>query len=244
MTDELGPDEANEVLRRAAELGVGRGVEPSGVDRSALAEAAAEVGIERRAVELALAEHDAGVLRTRAASGGVLGPSRVVEARTVPLRRDEAHGRVTAWLKGQLLSRSERQGTTEIWRPRDDLGAKVRRKVDGRIGKKLRLGELDAIVVSAAPVGDDECIVRLEAVFDDMRRGLRAGVIVVPTAVTPVLGGAAALVTGELFFLLGGLPLAGALGTLGAYAGRRTLGDHREQARRALRNLLDDLEGV
>lgn len=241
MSSELGPDEASEVLRRAAELGVEGGHNPAGVDRRALAEAAAEVGIERRAVEIALAEHDAGVLRTTPATGGLLGPSRVVETRTVPLPRAEAHGRVTAWLKGQLLARSERQGTTEIWRPRDDLGAKVRRKVDGRVGKRLRLGELDAVVVSTAGAGDDS-IVRLEAVFDDMRRGLRTGIVIVPAAVSPLLGGAAALISGEIIFLLGGVPLAGALGTLGAFAGRRTLGDHREQARRALRNLLDDLE--
>ncbi len=243
MSNELGPDEANEVLRRAAELGVG-GPDAPGLDRRALADAAAEVGIERRAVELALAEHDAGVLGTRESTGGVLGPSRVVETRTVPLPRQQAHDRVVAWLKGQLLVRSERQGNTEIWRPRDDLGAKVRRKVDGRIGKRLRLGELDAVVVSAAAAGGDDSIVRLEAVFDDMRRGLRTGVVIVPTAVTPALGAAAALITGEVAFALGGLPLAGALGTLGAFAGRRTLGDHREQARRALRNLLDDLEGI
>ena len=50
--------------------------------------------------------------------------------------------------------------------------------------------------------------------------------------------------TGEVVFALGAVPVAGALGTLGTVAGRRTLADQRERARRTLRSFLDELEGV
>ena len=244
MSEPLGPDDADAVLRRAAELGVPGPDADRGVGRDALAAAASEVGIDAGAVELALAEHDAGILRTRPSRGGLLGASRVVEVRTVPVPRADAHARVVTWFRKQLLIRDERRGDTEVYRPRDDLGAKIRRKVDKRTGRKLRLGELDAVVLSTASVDDDSSVVRLEAVFDSLRSGLRSGVVVLPTVTIPVLGVAAGWLTGEVAFAIGGLPLAGVIGGLGTYTGRKTLEDQRDSARRTLRGVLDDLEGV
>lgn len=244
MTEPLDPLAADEVLRRAAEISAQDGPVParSGYDRRALAEAASEVGIERRAVELALAEHDAGILHHADARGGLLGVSRVLETRVVERTAAESSGHVTHWLRGQLLHRDERQGTAEVWRPRDDLGAKLRRKVDARTARRVRLGEVDAIEVSVVDCGEGTSLVRLEAVFDDMRRGLRTGVVLVPAAVTPVLGVAAAVLTGEVAVAVGALPLGGALGAVGTFASRRTLADQRERARRALCSFLDGLE--
>ena len=244
MTEPLDPLAADEVLRRAAEISAqDRPVPPhGGYDRSALTEAASEVGIERRAVELALAEHDAGILAHSDTRAGLLGPSRVLETRVVPRAAPESSGHVTHWLRSQLLHRDERQGTAEVWRPRDDLGAKVRRKVDARTARRVRLGDVDAVEVSVVDCGEGRSLVRLEVVFDDMRRGLRTGVVVVPAAVTPVLGIAAAVLTGEIAVAIGAIPLGGALGAVGTVAGRRTLADQRERARRALCSFLDDLE--
>jgi hypothetical protein len=243
--DQLDPRAADEVLRRAAEISAGdqEGLVPgTGYDRRSLAEAASEVGIEPGAVELALAEHDAGLLHVDHRRGGLLGPSRVVETRVVGCDLDAARAQVIHWLRSQLLTREEKRATAEVWRPREDLSAKVRRKVDARVAKRVRLTDIDAIELSTAAAGDGRTLVRLEAVLDDMRRGLRTGAVLVPTAATPVLGAAAFALVGDPLLLAGSLPLAGALGALGAYAGRRTLGDQREQARRALCAFLDDLE--
>lgn len=244
MTDPLDPLAADEVLRRAAEISAqDRPVPPqAGYDRRALTEAASEVGIERRAVELALAEHDAGVLQPTDARGGLLGVSRVLETRVVERTVPESTGHVTHWLRTQLLHRDERQGSAEVWRPRDDLGAKLRRKVDARTARRVRLGDVDAVEVSVVDCGEGKSLVRLEVVFDDMRRGLRTGVVVVPAAVTPALGVAAAVLTGEIAVAIGSVPLGGALGAVGTIAGRRTLADQRERARRALCSFLDGLE--
>lgn len=243
MSEPLEPHAADEVLRRAAELSACGPVGPavSGVDRRSLAEAASEVGIEHHAVELALAELDAGLLRPEPQRRRLLGPSRVVESGVVGCELAVARAQVLHWLRGQLLSRDEKRGSAEVWRPRDDLAAKVRRKIDGRVAKRVRLTDVDAIEVSTAEAGAGRTLVRLEAVFDDMRRGLRTGVVLVPTAVTPVLGGLASALVRDPLPLLASLPAAAALGATGAYAGRRTLGDRREEARRALRRFLDEL---
>lgn len=243
-SEPLDPGAADEVLRRAAELSALGAPDAlgSGYDRHSLTEAASEVGIERRAVELALAEHDAGILRSGTERSRLLGPSRVVETRVVDADLAGTRSQLDRWLRSQLLHRDERQGSAEVWRPRDDLGAKVRRKIDARVSKRIRLGDIDAIEVSTAAAGEDATVVRLEAVFDDMRRGLRTGVVVVPSAVTPVLGGAAAVITGEVLFLIGAVPVAAALGAVGTVAGRHTLADQREKARRALCSFLDRLE--
>jgi len=244
VSERLDPRAADEVLRRAAEISASAlpADVDAGLDRGSLAEAASEVGIDRHAVELALAEHDAGLLRAEDRRGGLLGPSRVVEARVVGCDGSAARAQVLRWLRSQLLARDEKIGAAEVWRPREDLGAKVRRKVDARIARRLRLSDVDAVEVTAVEAGSGRTLVRLEAVFDDMRRGLRTGVVVVPAAVTPVLGGLASVVVGDPLPLLASIPAAGALGGVGAYAGRRTLGDQRERARRALRGFLDELE--
>lgn len=244
MTEPLDASAADEVLRRAAEISAQDHAVPlqGGYDRRSLADAASEVGIERRAVELALAEHDAGILHHADARGGLLGASRVLETRVVPRALEESKGHVTHWLRSQLLHRDERTGSVEVWRPRDDLGAKLRRKVDGRTSRKVRLAEVDAVEVSIVDCGEGRSLVRLEVIFDDMRRGLRTGVVVVPTAVAPVLGLAAAALTGEVFLAVGSVPLGGALGAVGTLAGRRTLADQRERSRRALCSFLDGLE--
>lgn len=242
MSEPLDPLAADEVLRRAAEISAQEHPVPAhdGYDRRSLTDAASEVGIERRAVELALAEHDAGMLRPAEARGGLLGPSRVLETRVVPRPVAESNGHVTHWLRSQLLHRDERHGSTEVWRPRDDLGAKLRRKVDARTARKVRLGDVDAVQTSVVDCGEGRSLVRLEVVFDDMRRGLRTGVVIVPASVTPLLGVAAAVLT-DPWVAFASLPVAGALGAMGAVAGRRTLSDQRERARRALCSFLDDL---
>lgn len=241
MTDRLDPNSAREILRRASELDAAAGSAELGYDREALAEAAAEVGIGRRSLERALAEHDVGALTADARAGRLLGPSRVVVTRTVPLSAPEARERARRWLGGQMLEVSERREREEIWRPRGDLAAKIRRKLDARFTRKVRLGNVDAVRLSAAAAGDGESVLCLEAELDDMRRGLTTGVVVIPAGVTPVLGSAAVLFTGEVAFLLGSLPLGVALGGLGVYGGRRALAHERDDARRTLELFLDEL---
>lgn len=242
--DRLNPDAAREIIRRASELDGVPGLEAHGVDREALAAAADEVGISPAALRRAMAEHDAGSLSPVTDGGGLLGPARAQAARAVDVSLASAQSRVDHWLKSQLLERYARNGDEVEWRPRDDLGAKVRRKVDAKINRRVRLGQVDAVFATVVDAGDDRSLVRLVVDLGNTRRGLTTGVVAIPTASGPVLGAAAAAVTGEILFLVGGVPAGLALGALGVVGGRRTLASERLEASRAVDRFLDDLEGI
>lgn len=235
----LDPEAANEIIRRAAELDAAGMFEQPGVDREALRAAAGEVGLSPAAVQRALAEHEAGTLAV-VDRGGLLGPARVQATRVVDLTPPVARVRIERWLKSQLLERSRRDGDLVEWRRRDDLAAKVRRKVD--LTKRVRLEGVDTVLVTVVDAGEDRSLVRLVADLENTRRGLATGVVAIPTAAGPVLGGALAAVSGDIFWLVGGVPAGMALGGLGVVGARRTLANQRREAGIVLDVFLDDLE--
>ena len=235
-------ESASEIIRRAAELDAADpGDDAMGrIDRRALEAAAEEVGISPAAVRLAMAEHDAGAL-VRPDDRSILGPARALAVRTVDLPMSVARERVDRWLKGQLLEVKERHGDEVVWCRRQDLAAKLRRKVDPT--RRVRLAQVDAVCASVADVGDGRSIVRLEADLGLTRRGLLTGVAALPSAAgTVIVGGMAAALVDPLLFVAG-LPVGAALGGAGLYAGRRTLARERAEAHRVLDLFLDDLAG-
>ena len=171
MSDPLDPDAAGEVLRRAAELDLERGGDGRGLDRSTLEAAADEVGLSSDAVRRALAEHDAGALAPTPPERSLLGPARVRLVRTIDLPPRSARQRVDRWLKSQLLEVHRRGPTETEWRRRDDLGAKVRRRVDPT--KRVRLSGVDGVVASVVDDGTGRSVVRLEGLLEFTRNGLR-----------------------------------------------------------------------
>lgn len=235
----LDPSTASEIIRRATELDAGRVDQDQGLDRYALEAAADEVGISPAAVRRALAEHDAGAL-VEPDDHSVLGPARTQAVRTLELPAHTARARVDRWLKGQLLEIHARRGEECEWRRRDDLAAKLRRKVDPK--KRVRLGDVDAIIVSAVSAGEDRSVVRICADLTHTRTGLLTGVVALPSAAGPVLGGAAALILTEPLFFFGGIPAGIALGAAGLYAGRRSLATERAEAARVIELFFEELE--
>lgn len=236
--DRIDPSIANEIIRRAAELDADRQLELPGVDRSALEAAAGEVGISPAAVRRALAEHDAGAL-VQPADRSVLGPARARAVRTVDLPTGVARSQVERWLKGQLMEVHARRGDEVEWRRRGDLTAKLRRKVDPT--KRIRLGDVDAVVVSVVGAGDGRSIVRLEADLTNTRSGLLTGVVAIPAAAGPALGGLAAIVLAEPLIFVAGVPVGLALGGSGLLVSRRTLASERAEAARVIELFLDEL---
>lgn len=240
--DRLDPSTANEIIRRAAELDAHRpgsgNHELPGFDRRALEAAADEVGISPAAVRQAMAEHDAGALARRE-DRNVLGPARTQAVSIVDLPLQTARAHVDRWLKGQLLEIHARRGEEIEWRRRGDLAAKLRRRVDPT--KRIRLGDVDAVIVSVVAEGEDRSVVRICADLTHTRSGLLSGVVALPSAAGPVLGGAAALLMAEPLFFLGGIPAGLALGSVGLYAGRRSLATGRTEAARVIDLFLEEL---
>lgn len=236
----LDPDTAGAIIRRATELDLQRGRDEPGLDRHALEAAADEVGISPASVRQAMAEHDAGVLGPPDSGRSILGPARARSVRTVDLPVSVAQQQVSGWLKAQLLEVHRRSGVELEWRRREDLTAKLRRKVDPT--KRVRLGNVDAVVASVIDDGNGRSIVKLEADLTHTRTGLRTGVVGVPAAAGPVLGGAAAIVVGDPLVLLAGIPAGLVLGATGVFVGRRTLGTELAEAQRVLDLYLDELD--
>ncbi len=236
----LDPDTAGAIIRRATELDLERGQEDPGVRRHALEAAADEVGISPASVRQAMAEHDAGALGSPDSGRSILGPARARGIRTVDLPLAVAQKQVSAWLKAQLLEVHRRSGDELEWRRRDDFTAKVRRKVD--LAKRVRLGNVDAVVASVVGDGNGRSIVRLEADLENTRNGLKIGAVAVPTVAGPMLGGAAALVLGDPLILLAGIPVGLALGGSGVFVARKTLGSELAEAQRVIDLYLDELD--
>lgn len=238
--DRLDPDVAGAIIRRATELDQERDLGRPGIDRRALEAAAGEVGISPASVRRALAEHDAGALGPPEATKSVLGPARVRAVRTVDLPAHVCQEQVDRFLKSQMLEVHRRDGAEVEWRRRSDFGAKLRRKLDPV--KRVRLTDIDGVIATVTDDGAGRSIVRLEADLSDTRDGLRTGVVLIPTAAGPVLGGAAALILAEPLVFAAGLPLGLAMGGTGVYVARRTLADELEESRRVLELFLDELD--
>lgn len=237
--DRLDPDTASEIIRRATELDQSRVQEAPGVDRFALESAAGEVGLSPASVRQAMAEYDAGALGPADPGRSILGAARARSVRTVDLPQNIALARIERWTRSQLLEVHRRSGPQTEWRRRDDLEAKVRRKLSK---KSSKLSNIDALITSVVDDGNGRSIVRLEADLEYTRTGLRSGVVLVPTAAGPVLGAAAALVLSNPALLLAGIPVGLAFGGTGIYVARQTLAAERDEAQRVLDLHLDDLD--
>lgn len=230
----LSPEQAESVLRRAAELNA---VEPRGRGRSrdispeALTEAADRAGIPRERVRQALAERASG---------------RYAEPRTVP-RRLYGHSRVRverqletpAWLarerienllrgeQGLKLRRSTDSGS--LWDPGDALGV-VRRALDFSGERPLLKARCIELLTDERPGG---CGVELTADLYEQRgeylslAGIVGATLSIPTAIAGVY---------EPLYLLA-LPPAIAVPGVGF---KLAYGGVREEIHGVLENLIED----
>jgi hypothetical protein len=187
LPDRLGPDEIALVLRRAAELDVASGQpDDEGLPVEAIEAAAAEVGLPPAAVRQAVAELRAGLLAEPAER-----PARgtLVEAGVVPFAPDEAIAMVGRWLESQSFTRHRVRGGAHVWRPRDDLFAKLHRSFDWVA--PMRLKDVREVTVRAVEVSGGT-LVRVEATLDDgvvAAPGIGAGLGGVAGSTTGVVGG-------------------------------------------------------
>lgn len=270
--DRLTSDEVALVLRRAAELdasvesrqGVG-GVEPAAVE-----EAAREVGLSRGAVRQALAELRIGSLDERGrGSMRLAGPRVIVESRRVAVAPEQVHEQIGLLLRKQTFQLRRRQGDWALYRPREDVVAKLRRGMD--VGGTVQFRGISAVVVQAAavdrarpipdvqggPITDPSVeasaprkardaekqassMVRLEADVSGTRRRIMRGAATSAVVVTGALG-TAGLLMGEAALLVAA-PLAGiAVGVARLVFGARSFRRRRNELSEALAALVDGL---
>lgn len=225
------------VFARAAALDLEHapGSPPLLLDEDALVEIGAAVGLSPAAVRQAVAEHRAGALVPAAVPPATwVGPRLVLVERR--LRCDPAGIRraVERDLERQWFRRVRDQGERSVWVARQDVAARVARRVDFR--HRLVLEGVSAVVVTTVPCHDGDVVVRIEADPAERRGDHRR-------AVAGTATGAAA--AGFVLTLIADLDPALLLTLSGAGLGA---GGGLAWARRSyldqLRRLTDDLEGL
>ena len=227
------------VFARAAALDLEHapGTAPLLLDEDALVEIGAAVGLTPGAVRQAVAEHRAGALAPAAVPPATwVGPRLAVVERRLggdPVTIRRAVGRD---LERQWFRRVRDQGERSVWSSRQDVAARVARRVDLR--HRLVLEGVSAVVVTTVPCHDGDVVVRLEADPAERRDDLRRGVAGTATAAAAAgLGLALFESVGLDTAALLALPSAGA----GAWGGRaRARARYLDQ----LRRLADDLEAL
>lgn len=221
----LSRDEVAIVLRRAAEIDAA-GLGPSdadGYDPAAVEAAAGEVGLSPEAVRRAVAELRVGSLadepepkaarRRRARTGRAVAqaagpvPNRrradtVVDQRTVRFAPDDVLGAIDRLLRSQMFLPGRRTGDRAVFRPRDDLAAKLRRKLD--LARTIRLDGISCVTAVATPA-DGGTLVRVEAELERSRASVLAGSAGAGAGVALTMGFAGALV-GEAALVIAALP--------------------------------------
>lgn len=230
---ELDLPDAQQVLRRAVQLERPRHA-LEGLSAGALEQAAAELGVSRQAVAMALAESRAGVVPREPRIGErLIGPREVTVVRSTELPPEEIERLAADWLERGHLLRVVRS----------DLGVAVaRRRTDavasaGRAMRSLHgeggLSKVREVRSAVGALSDGTAALCVRADVADSRNGAVAvGSSVGTLAMAGVTVGSLALSP----FVVFAAPLAVAAGVAVA---RRSHGDTVEKVRRSLEETSD-----
>jgi hypothetical protein len=227
------------VFARAAELDLQQapGAAPVLLDEDALVEIGAAVGLTPDAVRQAVAEHRAGALVPAPPVPPTwAGPRLALAERRIPGDPGPVRRAVEHALERQWFRRVRGQDERSVWVARDDLQARVARRVDFR--HRLVLQGVTTVVVTTVACDGADSTVRIEADPTERRRDLGWSVAGLTT------GGATA---GFVLALLAGVDpdpaLLLSLPSAGLGAGGGVVRARRSYVGQ-LRGLVDDLEGI
>jgi hypothetical protein len=214
---QLTADETHQILKRAAQLEVGKGgqaADPS-LDLAEVERIGIEAGLSREAIRRAFAELRAGELAAPASPSlgdRLLGPA-TVESRTFVADAPEvARRRLHELLRGELLHPEERRGNRTVWTRTPGLWAALQRGINWQGQSAWQKGTTLTTEVLPAPPGlDASTSVHLTVQREDRTAQLvgmfipggSLGAVALGLALTPdapgvvagVIGGAAALIT-------------------------------------------------
>ena len=170
-------DAAERVIRRAIELDDDAGADaPHRLNESALAEAAAELGIDVTAVRRAAAEERVGLLGGEPTiADRLVGPGLVLAAHPFAASSEAAEQQVDAWLRRHGGFRKvAMRATGAEYRRRSDPVASLQRAARSVSGRELLESGVDRLRVLIEPLEADECLV---AFVVDRTMGQRAAAV-------------------------------------------------------------------
>lgn len=228
----LTSDEVALVLRRAAEIDAATDDpdDPTRYDPAAVEAAAGEVGLSPAAVRQAVAELRVGSLGgavARPAASGRVRRARasdvVVDQRSVGRGPQAVLASLDRLLRSQLFEPGRRTAEWAVFRPRDDLAAKLRRRLD--FTGAIRLDGVSCVTAVATET-DDGTLVRVEAEMATTRARVLAGSAGAGAGTGLVMG-----LGGALFHEPALVIAAFPAGTAVAAGGIRTRGQRWDQKR-------------
>lgn len=252
----LTTEQVAAALRRAGEIEAeaqhagGGGGHDDGLDAAAVEAAAEEAGLSPAAVRQAVAELQVGTLTppvggraagARAQAGlpslrRASAPSHVVsEQRVVAAAPARALAILDGRLSRQMFAARRRGPDSAVFRPRDDLLAKVRRKLD--VVGHIRLAGVAGVTVAAAPCAGGT-LVRVEAEMLATRAAIVGNSAATGAATTIVTGVGGALLH-EPMFVLAAFPAGAAVAAGGIRVRGRRWNEQRRDVNDALTLLLD-----
>jgi hypothetical protein len=238
------------VLRRAAEIEAeaeaGGLSDATAIDASAVEAAAEEVGLSLAAVRQAVAELQVGSLSAPSPVAGPAPgsparrrggpPSHVVsEQRMVAAAPATALAVLEGLLRDQMFTARRRGRGSTVFRPRDDMMAKLRRKLD--FAGHIRLDGVAAVTTAATPVAGGT-LVRVEAELLATRQSVMGGSAATGAATTLATGVGGALLH-EPGLVLVAFPAGAAVAAGGMRVRGRRWDEQRRDVNDALTLLLD-----
>jgi hypothetical protein len=250
----LTSDEVALVLRRAAEIDAATDdlADPTRYDAAAVEAAAGEVGLSPAAVRRAVAELRVGSLDDAGAPPagervrrGRVGrrdrggrPSDVVaDQRSVGRPPQAVLSSLDHLLRGQLFEPGRRTAERGVFRPRDDLAAKLRRRLD--FTGTIKLDGVSCVTAVVTPA-EDGALVRAEAELATTRAHVVAGSAGVGAGVGLLMGLGGAL-TQEVALVIAAVPAGTAIAAGGIRARSQRWHQKRAEIAETLATLLDRL---
>jgi len=235
----MTPDEAAQILRRAAEIQAAADLhEDDALDAAAVVRLGSELGLREDAVRTALQERRGGLPASAAGGRRVLGlDAEVLVERHVALSAEAVQAGLGMWLRGQWMQRQRNEPGRTTWRPRRGPVADLRRGLD-----LLRTLELKGVGAVEVRTTSEDAGSRVSVVLSlsGTRTEALVGLVAFPAG---AVGSIAALVVllGTPEALLA-MPLAGAAGGAGWLGARAAVQARRRQVAEVVERVLDDLQ--
>jgi hypothetical protein len=166
--DRLDDEQIALVIRRATELDSQSPARQPGLDLELLEEAAVEAGLSRESVRRAVAELRAGALAVDDA-----GPSRraalastLTVARCVPGPFPAVDDILRRFLLKEQFHLRRDFGTSSLWTRRQDVGARVKVKVDRSVHRRLLLRDAEQVELAVVEEPGERGMVMVKLTVD------------------------------------------------------------------------------
>lgn len=205
--NEFDDDAVARIVRRAVELDGTHQLAGSGIDRAALVRAATEAGLDRGAIELAIAEHGLTPAPQPQRFDSLVGPRLAVGSRQIDRPASDVESAITEWLTNSRFRPLRREPHRTLWERRTDLAAGAHRVASSLVGGGRFRGAA-RLEVEIVPIDADRTLVQMRGDRAAVRNATLSGGLA--TVGVAGVAGVAGAVIGATGLVILSLPVAAA----------------------------------